>query len=154
MTDNLSPISISSANIFFLNFSGQPSRYNKDGNRDFAVEVPAEMVSDLQADGWNVKFRKDQDKNPDPERPHLTVKVRYGFRPPAIWMIVGDTKTLLAEESVGLLDNADISNVDLVIQPRPYEIGGATGIAAYVKTMYVTIAPDEFSERYADLEIR
>ena len=56
---------------------------------------------------------------------------------------------MLTEDTVGSLDYADISNVDVVISPFEYnDIGGKSGVAAYVKTMYVSVVEDEFASKY------
>ena len=46
-----SNIVIEDAKLFFLNFSGSPSRYNKEGRREFSVAIPLNLVADLEADG-------------------------------------------------------------------------------------------------------
>jgi len=60
---------------------------------------------------------------------------------------------LLSEETVGLLDSAHILKSDIEI--RPYNWGpddaGRTGVKAYLKTLWVTIKADPFSEEYSDV---
>ena len=44
-----------------------------------------------------------------------------------------------------------LENVDLIINPRPWDDGGTTRIKAYLRTMYATIVEDEFAEKYDDI---
>ena len=41
--------------------------------------------------------------------------------------------------------------MDLIIKPYVWEVGGNTGIKAYLKTMYVTAADDPFYQKYRDV---
>lgn len=151
----LSNIAIEDAKLFFRNFSGSPSRYNTEGRREFSVAIPLNLVADLEADGWNVKYGKDKDRNPDPERPYLTVKVRYDFKPPSVWMITGGKKVLLSEETVGSLDGATIKSADIVISPSVYDYRGQKGVAAYLREAYITLDDEtaSFASKYADLDV-
>lgn len=150
----LDNIILSDTRIFFRNFSGNVSQYNRTGAKTFACELPVEFAEQLKADGVNVKYSKDADGSPDPERPFISVKVRYDIKPPKIFLVEGNTKTLLSEDTVGVLDSADIVRADLVITPVYYDVNGNTGFSNYLKTAYITIEADEFAARYGDLETR
>lgn len=150
----LDNIVLSDTRVFFRNFSGNVSQYNRAGARTFACELPVDFAQQLVSDGINVKYSKDADGFPDPERPFISVKVRYDVKPPKIFLVEGNTKTLLSEETVGILDSADIVRADLVITPAFYDVNGNTGFSNYLKTAYFTIEADEFADRYGDLETR
>lgn len=153
--NNPSDLMIEDAKILFTNFSGSPTRYNSEGGkREFSVALPLNLVEDLERDGWNVKFRKNADRELDPERPYLGVKVSYKFRAPAIWLIAGGRKQLMTEDTIGTLDNITIKTADVVIHPSVYDVRGQQGISAYVKEMYVVMDDESasFASKYADLD--
>lgn len=151
--NKLSNIVLSDTRIFFRNFRGEIDKFNKTGARSFCCEVPVDLAKELSRDGINIKFSKDTTGMPDPDRPYIKVKVRYDIKPPSIFMIVGKKMTLLTEDALGVLDNADIERADLIVEPVYYDVNGNTGYSTYIKKAYITIQQDEFADRYSDMEI-
>ena len=143
-------LSIENARIGFRNFSGKKGKFNPEGRRNFCVFLDNELGRTLQEDGWNVRWLKPRDDQED-EQAYMQVMARFDNYPPKIIMITSRGKTTLDEESVGLLDWAEIENVDLIISPSNWNVDGRSGIKAYVKSMYVILVEDEFEKKYHDI---
>lgn len=149
--NNVPNVSIENAQIRFRNFTGEPTKFNKaGGKRTFSVVVDEEFAKHLTEDGWNVKVWEPEGAE-DPIY-HLPVEASYNLYPPKIYMISGNKKTLLTEDTIAALQYAEFSNVDLIIRPYCWEVQGKSGVKAYVKSMYVTIVEDEFEKKYRDLD--
>lgn len=138
--------------ICFRNFSGKASQYNAEGNRNFCMIFnDQQQAEELAAEGWNIKYLQPRDEDDEPT-PYMQVKVAFGQYPPKIVMITSGGQTLLDEDNINLLDTAEIVNVDLIVRPYTWSVRGQTGVKAYVKAMYVTIAEDEFEKKYRAME--
>lgn len=144
MSKDLSNITIEGARLLFKNFSGEERQFNPKGQRNFCVVIDDDLAKVLKKDGWNVKVLRPRDEG-DADQPYLPVAVRFGAYPPKIVMVTANGQTVLNEETVNLLDTAEISNVDLIVRPYEWEPGK---VKAYVKTMYVTIVEDDLEKKY------
>lgn len=138
--------------IRFRNFAGKEGRYNKAGDRNFCLLLNPEDADEMLKDGWNVRFLDPRDEGDEPT-PYIQIKVGFGGkgRPPKIVLVTKRGKTQVDEETVNTLDWAEIEKADIAINPYHYEVNGKSGVKAYLKTMYVTIAEDDFEERYYDV---
>ena len=149
---NVNNINIEGANIIWKNFSGERDKFNP-GKRGFSVVIDDSVTAkELKPEGWNVKERPLQE-GADPSEQEWTLPVKLNMnRYTQVWLIVGNHKTLLNEDTVAQLDVVDIVNCDISIRPYEWEMSGRTGITAYVDLMYVTIRENKFAEKYADLD--
>ena len=149
---NVNNINIEGANIIWKNFSGERDKFNP-GKRGFSVVIDdAVMADELKQEGWNVKERPLQE-GADASEQEWTLPVKLNMnRYTQVWLIVGNHKTLLDEDTVAQLDVVDFVDCDLSIRPYEWEMSGRTGITAYVDSMYVTIRENKFAEKYADLD--
>lgn len=140
-------ITIEGAKIMFRNFSGKESKFNPAGKRNFCLMLEPELANQLVADGWNVRYLKAREEG-DEDQPYLPVSVSFDPIKPNIFMVTSKNKIELFEDTVGQLDYAEITNVDLILRPYNWEVNGKSGVKAYVKTMYVTIEEDIFANKY------
>lgn len=145
-----SNIRIENAKIAFRNFSGKEGKFNPAGRRNFCIIFDQEVGEKLKEDGWNIKYLKSRDEY-EPDTPYLQVSVSFDNYPPRIVLISKEGKTILDEESVSILDWAEIQNVDLIVRPYNWELNGRTGTKAYLKAIYVTLSEDEFESKYYDV---
>lgn len=144
-------LQINDARITWRNFRGEGSKFNREGDRNFAVVIPDEETKDaLIAEGWNVKVRPPRDEDDTPFMV-LPVKIKFNNRGPNVYLKTGAVQNQLDEESVACLDDIDIMSVDMDIRPydwviqegRPDEKRGRT---AYLQAMRVHQDVDRFAE--------
>ena len=66
-------------------------------------------------------------------------------------VITSRGKRNLAEEDLNVLDFAEVSKLDLTIEPYDWNVGEKEGRKAMVKKMYVTLVEDELDRKYYDV---
>lgn len=148
-------LQIDDARIIYRNFSGAASKFNREGDRNFAVIIPNQELADKLIDeGWNVKIKPPRDEDDEPFM-YLPVKVKFNDRGPNVYLITGNKKNQLDEESISCLDDVDILSVDLDIRPYDWVIQEGTpneksGRSAYLQSIAVVQELDRFAERYAE----
>jgi hypothetical protein len=143
-------LQLEDARIIYRNFSGAASKYNRAGDRNFAVIIPnRELADELIAEGWNVKIKDPKEEYEEPFM-FLNVKVKYNDqgRGPGAYLKSGNSVTRLDMESISCLDEIDIQSVDLDIRPFDYDVNGATGRAAYLQAINVIQNIDRFGDMY------
>ena len=145
-------LQIDEARIIYRNFSGAASKYNREGDRNFAVVIPdEELAQELRDRGWNVKIKPPRDEEETPFM-YLSVKVKFNDRGPNVYLKTGSRRNKLDEESIDCIDNIDILSVDLDIRPYDWEVNGKSGRTAYLQSMEVLQQIDRFEERFAEEE--
>ena len=158
MKDNT--LQVDGANITFRNFSGRPSQYNREGERNFALIIDDEEIAQaLQDDvnrygvSWNVKIKAPREEGDRPFM-YLPVKVKYNGnnRDPKVYVESGRRRITLTEETIDMLDDIDIRSIELDIAPYDNEVNGRPYRAAYLQSMYVVQEIDRFAARFAEEE--
>lgn len=145
-------VQIDDARIIWRNFEGRGDKYNREGDRNFAVVIPNQEMADLLIeDGWNVRI-KDAREEGDAPFMYLPVKVKFNDRGPGVYLTSGRAKNRLSEETCGLLDHIDIMDVNLDIRPYDWEVNGKQGRSAYLQSIEVFQEVDRFAEMYAEEE--
>ena len=140
-------LQIDDAKIIFRNFSGDPGKYNREGDRNFAVVIPTdEMADEFTARGWNVVVKPPREEGEEPFR-YLKVKMKFNDYGPVVYLRTGNAQNKLSEDAVGILDNIDILTVGLDIRPYNWEMNGEKGRSAYLQAMCVTQKVDRFAEQ-------
>ena len=138
--------------IRFRNFAGKEGRYNKEGDRNFCLLLDPDTADELIKEGWNIRFLDPRDEGDEPV-PYIQIKVGFGGkgRPPKVVLVTKKGKTQLNEDTINALDFAEIEFADIALNPYNWSVNGKSGVKAYLKTMYVTIAEDEFEDMYYDV---
>ena len=139
-------ITLEHVKIIFKNFAGEEGRFNRKGARNFKVVLTKEQAEKLEDKGWYVQWPKEghEDKNP-------LIKVSINFKStvkPKVIMVTGKNKTVLDEESVSVLDSAEIDNADLICNPYNWDTNGEFGASAYLSVGYFNCIEDEFYGKY------
>lgn len=143
-------LQIDDARLIYRNFSGVGSKFNREGDRNFAVIIEDQEVADaLVEEGWNVKIKPPREEGDTPFM-YLPVKIKFNDRGPNVYLKTGDAVNKLDEEGIDCLDNIDILGVDLDIRPYDWDVNGKNGRTAYLQSMHVVQEVDRFAERYSE----
>lgn len=151
MDESRTPITIRNARLFKTNFSGKEiPPYNPEGRRNFCVFIDdLKIAEDMEKDGWNIRWL-DPRQEGDERKAFLSVAVNFNNIPPKIVLVTSKGQTRLTEETVGMLDWAEKTSVDVTINPRHWDDNGRHRIKAYLRTMKVSIYEDELEMELED----
>ena len=142
-------LEIEDARIIYRNFEGVASKFNREGDRNFAVIIPNDEIKDILVEaGWNVKIKPPRDEDDTPFM-FIPVKVKFNNRGPAAYLRSGETVTRLNEETIGILDEIDIQSVSMDLRPYDWDVNGKTGRTAYLQAIDVIQNIDRFGDMYA-----
>lgn len=139
---------VEDARIIFRNFAGKEGQYNREGDRNFAVVLPADVAAEMLADGWNVRYLAAREEG-DEDTPYISVSVSFANRPPRVVLLTSTARTHLGEDSVEVLDWADIREADLIARGYDWDVNGKQGTKAYLQSLFVTIEEDALERKYA-----
>ena len=151
-------LQIDNARIIWRNFEGRGDKFNREGDRNFALIIPNEdikekVLNDVNEYGvpWNVKIRQPREEGDEPFM-YLKVKVKFNDYGPAVYLRSGKNKRKLDEDTVRILDNINIKSVNLDI--RPYDDTGSYGPfrSAYLQAIEVIQDVDRFAHDDPDEE--
>lgn len=142
------------------NFRGEVKDFNERGNRnvlvvlgkdnarDLGFDNLTDMYNVLKADNWNIKRFNVTEDNDDPDCFIPANAVYFEKEKSMIFMKTARGKgRLLTEDSVAILDGAEIENVDVILNKHYYNSHGREGYNTRIKSMEVTIIEDDICAR-------
>lgn len=145
-------LQIDDAKICYKNFAGTPSKYNRDGERNFAVIISDEEIAQsLISEGWNVKIKPPRNDEEGPFM-YLPVKIKINDYGPKVYLEAGTHHAAMTPDTMGLIDKVDVLSADLDIRPYDWERDGDHGRTAYLQAARITQNVDRFAARYASEE--
>lgn len=149
--NDIKNIIMEGARIAHRNFAGRVDQFNKSGNRTFSLVISdPDQAEALKEEGWYIKQFKQYDEDRIPEH-FLPVTVSYKSYPPKIYVVTKGNVRLMREDEIANIDDFEIANIDVTIRPYCWEVGDKSGVRAYLKTMYITLAEDDFAYKYKDV---
>ena len=143
-------LQIDDCRIVYRNFAGRGSKYNREGDRNFAIVIPDRETADALINaGWSVKIKPPRDEDEEPFMT-LPVKVKFNENGPNAYLASGRKMTKLDDTTIGILDDVDISSVDLDVRPYDWVINDTTGRSAYLQSIKVTQRIDRCAAEMED----
>lgn len=143
-------LQIDDARIIYRNFAGEATKFNRTGDRNFAVVIPDQETADaLIEQGWNVKIKPPRE---DGDKPFmfLPVKIKFNNNGPRVYLRTGSRKNRLDEESISCIDDIDIESVDLDVRPYDWCVNDKQGRTAYLQGAEIFQRMDRFTARFEE----
>lgn len=140
-------LTIYDAKVLFKNFSGEPTVYNKEGDRNFCVIITKELADILNENGWKVRVRPSRD-GVEPDNYYIKVKVSYMKTAPNVKVDTGSAERWLDEDTIGELDHQRVRTADLTISESHWSRPDGNGVTGYLTTLFARVDIDELMESY------
>lgn len=167
-------ITFKNSKVMYKNFSGTITDQNRNGMRsvDIIIDDP-EMVEMLANDGWNIGERrtdvhtgqyirkKEWDDFKGEYSSQFYINLYIGFNgktPPMIKMKMYNdlgeliSSTMLNENTVYMLDQLSIIDLDVKVNSHYYDFGGKSGYKGYVSMLIARVKEDPFALEFAEEE--
>lgn len=132
----------------FKNFSGTRGKYP---GSTFSLIIDDPVLRDQLVDKkWNVRILAPRDEDEKPIH-FLPVAIRFGGRKdPEIYVKPGGNGkyTRFYDDTIGELDNMDLSDIDIVV--NPYYNADKDKVYGYLEVMYATKPTDYFYQKHQD----
>lgn len=141
-------VETSDISLIWTNFVGAEGRFNAAGERNFNIVLTPEDAHILQAEGMNVKYHEPREEGDDGLYT-LRVKVNYNSpHPPTITMRNNHGMADLTEDSVMVLDTAEIEEAFVRFRVNYYE----GHVTPYLEKLLVRIYVSDFESKFYDPE--
>lgn len=152
------PITLEDIRLIWKNFAGEKRLFNEQGKRNFAIPLDEPTALKLRDIGWNIKDNAHKVERGEAQEIeyHIPVTVKMDARiPPKVYLIIRsqNIRVPLDEDSIGLLDTAELDVVDVVLRPFNWDVNGKQGVAAYLKLMYATLQENPLDLKYAHIPL-
>lgn len=147
---------IENAILWYKNFAGirRPNSLDTAGDRNFTLIVKDQNIAQAMIDmGYNMKYVVPEAASGTIIGPYwkLKVHVRFAAYPKNYFMYSNGVRTRLTEETIGQLDGARLTGVDLAIGLGQVNKNGASATrTAYLNRIDASMAFDYLGQKYSE----
>lgn len=141
-------LQLDNVRIIYRNFAGVGSKFNREGDRNFAIVIDdPNIAKDLKDRGWNVRAKEGR-REDDGMFYYLPVKIKFNGNGPNVFLKTGSSMNKLTESTVCLIDDIDIASVSCDLRPYDWDVNGRNGRTAYLASACITQVDDRFLDEY------